>query len=222
MRCAFGATRVGALLGRLRLHLQTERFLAVRRDDAMWEAACVLASVALGDMVAGLAEDEMQAPLSRPAQPPVLVSAPSGDRLNGALMALRQAARLAQRCQAPRLAVRALDEGARRLQRRVPHLSRNLSGRAGTGGLARGHHAAALSLRSFCGGRTCARASWSTLRTSPAPANAHWVVLTARALEERSRHPGARHWAAAHLVTRVGAGRIAIVSARHNSRGLPA
>ena len=82
MRCAFGATRAGALLGRLRLHLQTERFLAVRRDDAMWEAACLLASVALGDMVAGLAEDEMQAPLSRPAQPPVLVSAPSGDRLN--------------------------------------------------------------------------------------------------------------------------------------------
>ncbi len=69
MRCAFGATRAGALLGRLRLHLQTERFLAVRRDDAMWEAACLLASVALGDLVAGLSEDEMQAPLSRPAQP---------------------------------------------------------------------------------------------------------------------------------------------------------
>ncbi len=84
MRCAFGATRAGGLLGRLRLHLQTERFLAVRRDDAMWEAACLLASVALGDMVAGLAQDEMQAPLSGPAQPAVPVSAPSGDRLNGA------------------------------------------------------------------------------------------------------------------------------------------
>ena len=35
MRCSFGATRAGALLGRLRLHLQTERFLAVRRDDAI-------------------------------------------------------------------------------------------------------------------------------------------------------------------------------------------
>ena len=65
------------------------------------------------------------------------------------LMALRQAARLAQRCQAPPLAARALDEGARRLQRRLPHLSRNLSGRAGTGGLARGHHAAAISLEVF-------------------------------------------------------------------------
>ncbi len=82
MRCAFGATRAGALLGRLRLHLQTERFLAVRRDDAMWEAACLLASVALGDMVAALSEDEMQASLSGPAQPPVCASAPSSDRLN--------------------------------------------------------------------------------------------------------------------------------------------
>lgn len=84
MRCAFGATRAGGLLGRLRLHLQTERFLAVRRDDAMWEAACLLASVALGEMVAALSEDEMQAPLSRPAQPRVPGSAPPGDRLNGA------------------------------------------------------------------------------------------------------------------------------------------
>jgi len=78
MRCAFGATRAGALLGRLRLHLQTERFLAARRDDAMWEAGCLLASVALGDLVAGLSEDEMQAPLSRPARPAVCGSTPPG------------------------------------------------------------------------------------------------------------------------------------------------
>ena len=78
MRCAFGATRAGALLGRLRLHLQTERFLAVRRDDAMWEAACLVASVALGELVAALSESEMQAPLSRQAQPAVPGSAPSG------------------------------------------------------------------------------------------------------------------------------------------------
>ena len=83
MRCAFGATRAGGLLGRLRLHLQTERFLAVRRDDAMWEAACLLASVALGDLVAALSEDEMQAPLSGPAQPAVCSSAPSGNRPSG-------------------------------------------------------------------------------------------------------------------------------------------
>lgn len=78
MRCAFGATRAGALLGRLRLHLQTERFLAVRRDDAMWEAACLVASVALGELVAALSESEMQAPLPRQAQPAVPGSAPSG------------------------------------------------------------------------------------------------------------------------------------------------
>ena len=78
MRCAFGATRAGALLGRLRLHLQTERFLAVRRDDAMWEAACLVASVALGELVAALSESEMQAPLPRQAHPVVCGGAPSG------------------------------------------------------------------------------------------------------------------------------------------------
>ena len=78
MRCAFGATRAGALLGRLRLHLQTERFLAVRRDDAMWEAACLVASVALGDLVAALSEDEMQASLSRQAQAAVCGGTPNG------------------------------------------------------------------------------------------------------------------------------------------------
>jgi hypothetical protein len=78
MRCAFGATRAGALLGRLRLHLQTERFLAVRRDDAMWEAACLVASVALGEMVAALSESEMQAPLPRQAQPAASRCVPNG------------------------------------------------------------------------------------------------------------------------------------------------
>ena len=78
MRCAFGATRAGALLGRLRLHLQTERFLAVRRDDAIWEAACLVASVALGELVAALSESEMQAPLPRQAQPAVCGGTPNG------------------------------------------------------------------------------------------------------------------------------------------------
>ena len=88
MRCAFGATRAGALLGRLRLHLQTERFLAVRRDDAIWEAACLVASVALGELVEVLSESEMQAPLSRTAPSAVPGSVPSGagpgDAPNGA------------------------------------------------------------------------------------------------------------------------------------------
>ena len=37
VRCSFGATRVGALLARLRLHLATDRFLAELRRDAVWE-----------------------------------------------------------------------------------------------------------------------------------------------------------------------------------------
>ena len=63
MRCGFGATRTGALLGRLRLHLQTERFLAAHRGDAIWEAGCLGAALALADVVAAMAEAEMNAPL---------------------------------------------------------------------------------------------------------------------------------------------------------------
>jgi hypothetical protein len=62
--CGFGAVRVGALLGRLRLHLQTERFLAVHRNDALWEAGCLQASRALAEIVAGIGEEEMSAPLA--------------------------------------------------------------------------------------------------------------------------------------------------------------
>jgi hypothetical protein len=44
---AFGATRVGTLLDRLRLHLRTDRFLAERRRDDEWESACEDATAAL-------------------------------------------------------------------------------------------------------------------------------------------------------------------------------
>jgi len=64
LRCGFGAVRVGALLGRVRLHLQTERFLAAHRGDALWEAGCVGAAVALADVVAGMREAELGAPLA--------------------------------------------------------------------------------------------------------------------------------------------------------------
>jgi hypothetical protein len=64
MRCGFGAVRVGALLGRLRRHLQTERFLAVHRGDMMWERGCLGAALALAVMVAGMQEAELAAPLS--------------------------------------------------------------------------------------------------------------------------------------------------------------
>lgn len=45
--CSFGATRVGALIGRVRLHVTTDRFLAARRGDRLWEAACDYAALAL-------------------------------------------------------------------------------------------------------------------------------------------------------------------------------
>jgi hypothetical protein len=64
MRCGFGAVRVGALLGRLRLHLQTERFLAVHRGDILWERGCVGAALALAVIAAGMQEAELDAPLS--------------------------------------------------------------------------------------------------------------------------------------------------------------
>jgi hypothetical protein len=63
VRWGFGATRVGALLGRLRLHLQTDRFLAAHRGDAMWEAGCLPAALALAEIVSGMAEEEMAAAL---------------------------------------------------------------------------------------------------------------------------------------------------------------
>jgi hypothetical protein len=56
MRCGFGALRIGAFLGRLRLHLETDRFLAAHRDDAVWEEGCVEAVYALANLVAGMRE----------------------------------------------------------------------------------------------------------------------------------------------------------------------
>ena len=63
MRCGFGAVRVGALLGRLRLHLHTERFLAVHRGDTLWEGGCVGAALALAIIAAGMQEVELNAAL---------------------------------------------------------------------------------------------------------------------------------------------------------------
>ncbi len=63
MRCGFGAVRVGALLGRVRLHLQTDRFLAVHRNDTVWEAGCLGAARALAEIVTGMTEEEMAATL---------------------------------------------------------------------------------------------------------------------------------------------------------------
>ena len=64
MRCGFGAVRVGALLGRLRLHLQTERFLAVHRGDILWERGCVGAALALAVIAAAMQDEELDAALA--------------------------------------------------------------------------------------------------------------------------------------------------------------
>jgi hypothetical protein len=45
--CSFGATRVGSMIERVRLHVTTDRFLAGLRGDKMWEAACDYAALAL-------------------------------------------------------------------------------------------------------------------------------------------------------------------------------
>lgn len=45
--CSFGATRVGSMIQRVRLHVTTDRFLAGRRGDKMWEAACDYAALTL-------------------------------------------------------------------------------------------------------------------------------------------------------------------------------
>ena len=63
MRCGFGAVRVGALLGRVRLHLQTDRFLAVHRGDAVWGVGCLQAALALAEIVSQMREGEMDAAL---------------------------------------------------------------------------------------------------------------------------------------------------------------
>ena len=77
MRCGFGAVRVGALLGRLRLHLQTERFLAVHRGDILWERGCVGAALALAVIAAGMQEAELDALLATSFS---AASSPSGPR----------------------------------------------------------------------------------------------------------------------------------------------
>jgi hypothetical protein len=69
MRCVFGAVRVGALLGRVRLHLQTDRFLAAHRGDALWEEACREAGLGLAEIVARMAEREMAAALAPQCTP---------------------------------------------------------------------------------------------------------------------------------------------------------
>ena len=59
----FGAKRVGVLLDRLRLHLETDRFLAERRRDPVWEVGCDYAVLALGRLASRLRPSVREASL---------------------------------------------------------------------------------------------------------------------------------------------------------------
>jgi hypothetical protein len=59
--CSFGATRVGPMLKRLRLHVTTDRFLAGLRGDQMWEAACDYAALALARLASRLQPAALEA-----------------------------------------------------------------------------------------------------------------------------------------------------------------
>ena len=61
--CSFGATCVGTLLERMRLHLGTQRFLAERRGDWLWEASCDYAALALERMGSRLRPGMFEQPL---------------------------------------------------------------------------------------------------------------------------------------------------------------
>jgi hypothetical protein len=61
--CSFGAIPVGTLLERLRLHLGTQRFLAARRDDRLWEASCNYAALTVTRLAARLRPEVYRAEL---------------------------------------------------------------------------------------------------------------------------------------------------------------
>ncbi len=65
MVCSFGATRVGMLLERVRLHLRTQRFLALRRGDAVWEASCDYAGLAIGQLASRLRPEALERRLEK-------------------------------------------------------------------------------------------------------------------------------------------------------------
>ena len=69
--CWFGATCVGVLLERMRLHLGTQRFLAERRGDRIWEASCDYAALSLERLESRLRPETFGAPLF-PAKPHTL------------------------------------------------------------------------------------------------------------------------------------------------------
>jgi hypothetical protein len=69
MAVGFGARRVDSFLNRLRLHLETDRFLAARRRDPVWEAGCDYAVLALGRLASRLRPSTMETAIPRAAPP---------------------------------------------------------------------------------------------------------------------------------------------------------
>lgn len=61
--CLLGATCVGVLLQRMGLHLATQRFLAERRGDRIWEASCDYAALSLERIGARLRPGMFEQPL---------------------------------------------------------------------------------------------------------------------------------------------------------------
>jgi hypothetical protein len=61
--CWFGATCVGVLLERMRLHLSTQRFLAERRGDRIWEASCDYAALSIERLGSRLRPGMFEQPL---------------------------------------------------------------------------------------------------------------------------------------------------------------
>jgi hypothetical protein len=56
---------VGVLLERIRLHLVTQRFLAARQGDRIWEASCDYAALSLDRLAARLRPGTFEQPLFR-------------------------------------------------------------------------------------------------------------------------------------------------------------
>ena len=66
---SFGATCVGVLLERMRRHLGTQRFLAARRGDRMWEVSCDYAALSLEHLGTRLRPEAFAAELFPAADP---------------------------------------------------------------------------------------------------------------------------------------------------------
>jgi len=90
----FGTKKVGVLLDRLRLHLQTDRFLAERRRDPIWEVGCDYAVLALGRLASRLG------PSAREAS---LIGEVAALRYGAARPLLRQSRRAGRSCRVGRI-----------------------------------------------------------------------------------------------------------------------